>query len=293
MAFSMTGYGSAALNKDSWSLTWEIKSVNSRHLDLKWKTPPSLNFIQGEWEKLVRHYASRGRVEIYLDMRILDPGILNMELDRTMAQAMLEDIRGFSREIGADFTPDLNIFLKIPSLWKEQNTRPRQEFLDDLEGTLNEALRNWNRSREAEGDVLVQDLQNRLGEMENLLTELKGLAKDNAGQRFQELKQRVDKILSEMDWEPDENRLLQELGLLSEKLDVTEELTRMGSHLEAMRNLLKESREVGRKLDFLLQEAFREINTCANKCQNTDMSRFAVEFKAQLEKCREQAQNLE
>jgi len=293
MTHSMTGYGSASLEKARWSLNWEIKSVNSRHLDIKWKIPPALFHMQSRWEKTLRQYASRGRVEIYLDMRILDPDMLGLELDQAQAGAMLERLKDFASRTGHEFRPDLNVFLRMQSMWQEKPSSMDEGLLADLETCLTAALQDWNASRKAEGIQLAQDLQDRIRKLDSSLLQLEGLAAGNTSQRFQDLCTRVEKLLAEMDVEADENRLLQELGLMADRLDVSEEITRLKAHLHSMREVLEKSGEMGRRLDFFLQETFREINTCANKCQNTEMSRIAVDFKTELEKCREQAQNLE
>ncbi len=293
MTHSMTGYGSASLEKAQWNLNWEIKSVNSRHLDIRWKIPPALFYMQSGWEKTLRQYASRGRVEIYLDMRILDPDMLGLEFDHAAAGAMLEELKGFASRTGHEFRPDLNVLLRMQSMWQEKSSSMDEGLLADLETCLTTALQDWNASRKAEGAQLAKDLQSRIKKLDSSLLQLEGLAADNTNRRFQDLRTRVEKILAEMEVEADENRLLQELGLMADRLDVSEEITRLRAHLHSIQEVLEKSGEMGRKLDFFLQEAFREINTCANKCQNTEMSRIAVDFKTELEKCREQAQNLE
>ncbi|WP_291320812.1 YicC/YloC family endoribonuclease [Desulfonatronospira sp.] len=293
MTHSMTGYGSATLEKTAWNLNWEIKSVNSRHLDIKWKIPPSLFYTQSGWEKMLRQYARRGRVEIYLGMRILDPDILGLEFDHAQAGAMLEKLKNFASSSGYAFEPDLNVLLRMQSMWQEKSSSMDEHLLSDLETCLENALQDWNASRKTEGLQLTKDLQKRIMKLDATLLQLEGLAADNTHQRFQDLRARVEKLLAEMDVGADENRLLQELALMADRLDVSEELTRLKAHLHFMREALGKNGELGRRLDFFLQEAFREINTCANKCQNTQMSKIAVDFKSELEKCREQAQNLE
>ncbi len=293
MAISMTGYGSDTLNKNSWTLSWEIKSVNSRFLDIKWRLPHTFYFLQGKWEKIIRTEASRGRLDISLNIKIHDPEILDLGFDQTMAQAMLFQLEQFAQKMGHDFTPDLNLFLKSPSLWQEGKASMASGLEDDLGLSLISALKNWNSSRKSEGEILVADISERVGKLEAMTAELTNLAKDNSQNRFNDLKQKLTRIISEMSLEADESRLQQELIIMADRLDVSEELTRLKAHLHSINELLSRSSKLGRKLDFLLQETFREINTCANKCQNTEMSRVAVDFKAELEKCREQAQNLE
>lgn len=293
MAMSMTGYGSEVLNTESWTISWEIKSVNSRYLDLKWRVPHTLYFMQGKWEKQLRSFASRGRVDISLNLRIHDPEVLGLTFDQTMAKAMLSQLKDFSQNSGFNFTPDLNIFLKNPSMWQEDKKNISAQLEDDLEKSLINALKNWNETRKNEGNLLLNDISERLSILNNLSLKLQDLAPDNTQSRFNDLKQRLGKLTEELSMEIDENRLLQELTIMADRLDVSEEITRLKAHLSSMEELLDKHAEIGRKLDFILQETFREINTCANKCQNTHMSRIAVDFKAELEKCREQTQNLE
>ncbi len=289
----MTGYGARTLKNDSWTLSWEIKSVNSRYLDIKWRIPHTLYFLQGKWEKLIRAEAARGRLDISLSVQIHDPEILGIGFDRTMATAMLGQLDSFARETGYNFIPDLNLFLKMPSLWQESRAELDTLLEEDLNASLLQALEKWNRSRESEGTVLTQDIVARLHSLEAMTNDLAAMIKDNTTSRFNDLKLRLNKIMDEMSMEMDENRLLQELIIMADKLDVSEEITRLRAHIQSMDQLLSRQGELGRKLDFILQETFREINTCANKCQNTKMSRVTVDFKAELEKCREQAQNLE
>ncbi len=293
MTHSMTGYGSETLNKDSWTLSWEIKSVNNRYLDIRWRIPGTLYFLQGKWEKIIRAGATRGRLDIALSVKIHDPDILDLGFDQTMAQAMLSQLEQFSQKMGHDFSPDLNLFLKHPSLWQEGKAGISSDLENDLHDSLVIALESWNTSRQNEGLLLIDDISTRMGKLENMTEELAKLSRDNTRARFNDLRQRLTRIMEEMSLEMDENRLMQELTIMADRLDVSEEITRLRAHLHSMVNLLAGHGEIGRKLDFILQETFREINTCANKCQNTDMSRVAVDFKAELEKCREQAQNLE
>lgn len=293
MSISMTGFGSASLDSEKWNISWEIKSVNSKHMDLKWKIPGSLYFLQGKWEKLIRTSATRGRLELSLTLNIRDPQALGIGFNFALAGAMLAKLEELSRDMDIRFQPDLNVFLRIPSLWQEDNSVISPEMENDLKKCLNQALESWNQARTAEGKILIQDIGSRLELLQGMILDLEGHIQDNTSRKFQEYRQRLQKITGDTVLDLDENRLLQELAQMTDRLDVSEEVTRLKAHLQSMQDLLSPGGTVGRKLDFLLQEAFREINTCSNKCQNADISRLAVDFKAELEKCREQAQNLE
>ena len=293
MVKSMTGFGQAQMQTEKWAIFWEIKSINSRFLDLKWKIPHSLNALQSDWEKVVRNYAIRGRVELYLNMQILDPSLLGLNFDQTTASAMLTQLANFAEETNAQFCPDLNRFLNLSSLWRDQGGEIDPALKHDLLKTLENALIDWDQSKLKEGAALAEDLKTRINRLGQLVHKLEALAANNAEKRYADLKERVNKLLQEYSVQVDESRMLQELALLADRLDVSEELTRLKSHLKSMQDMIDRAGEIGRKLDFMLQETFREINTCSNKCHNVEMNHIAVEFKTELEKCREQAQNLE
>lgn len=293
MVKSMTGFGQAQMQTEKWAIFWEIKSINSRFLDLKWKIPHSLNALQSDWEKVVRNYAIRGRVELYLNMQILDPSLLGLNFDQTTASAMLTQLASFAKETNAQFCPDLNRFLNLSSLWRDQGGEIDPALKHDLLKTLENALIDWDQSKQKEGLAMAEDLKTRFNRLGQLVHKLEELAANNAEKRYADLKERVNKLLQEYSVQVDESRMLQELALLADRLDVSEELTRLKSHLKSMQDMIDRAGEIGRKLDFMLQETFREINTCSNKCHNVEMNHIAVEFKTELEKCREQAQNME
>lgn len=293
MIKSMTGYGRANINKDGWRAAWEIKSVNCKFLDIKWRTPQSLLSQQTKWEKIIRSRAARGRVEIWLSLRIRDSELVGLSLDKAIASRMLRELNSLAEREKTSFEPDINRLLNLSAVWKEDSELP-EEISAGLDKALEECLGDWDSSRESEGKKMAADIASRLKDLRDILDRLGNMAGGNVSTRFSALKSRVEKTMHQIGLgEVDENRLHQELAIMSDRLDVSEELTRLDSHLKEMESLLEADGEIGRKLDFLLQECFREITTCGNKCQNSSMSRLAVDFKAELEKCREQAQNLE
>jgi uncharacterized protein (TIGR00255 family) len=289
----MTGFGRATAQEKNWILTWEIKSLNSRHLDLKWKIPPAFNAQQKIWENEVRAVAGRGSVELFLSLRFTSPELQPMVLDTTLAQTMFKELHRLAEEMGVTYTPDLNRLPAIPSMWQDAGSPDSPELLHSLTETLRRALAEWDKTRIHEGRALTQDLLERFERMEQLVESIRELTSQTAPERLALLRERVDKLLTETVPPPDEDRMLQELALMADRMDVSEELTRLGVHLESIRQGLEEDEPIGRKLDFMVQECFREINTCGNKCQNAQISGLCVEFKAELEKCREQIQNLE
>lgn len=292
MLRSMTGFGRSVMEDADWTQIWEIKSVNSRHLDLKWRLPPLARGLEAGLERIVRRQASRGRVDVSL--LIQESGSARpVRFDEARASAMLDSLRSLSKTSGQPFTPDFNVLLGISSLWLAEDEEPDENLLGRLEEGLETALADWNDAREAEGKNLGRDLMARILRLEEWVTRIEDRAPCIREDRFDALRDRVADIMAGLNVDLDEGRLLQELVILTDKLDVSEELTRLCAHLERLRDLLNADADAGRRLDFTLQECFREINTCGNKIQDAQLSRLVVDFKNELEKFREQVQNLE
>jgi len=232
-------------------------------------------------------------VEINLSLSLHSTDIFAPSLNAGQALGMVGEIRKLAGELGLEYTPDLNRMLNISSLWEDPMLAPDPRRLESLEKGLRLALEDWNRFRVHEGEHLLADLRKRVERMSVWHTELKRLAPAVKEAKFEASRNRVQALLDRYNLDLDESRLIQELALLSDRLDVTEELTRLNGHLRQLETLLQGHGEAGKRLDFLLQECFREITTCGNKAQDSEMSMLVVDFKAELEKCREQVQNLE
>lgn len=290
---SMTGFGRSALEEPGRAQVWEIRSVNSRYLDLKWRMPPFLRSQEPDWEKTVREFAARGRVEINLQLKVDDPDIAAPVLNTALAQGLLSRLERFAADTGRGFTPDLNRLINISYVWEDQDRQIDPELLAFLKKGLTEALADWNRSRESEGAFLTDDLNKRNERLQKRLEQIRERAPNIKEEKFKALNTRITNLLKEFSVDADEERILQEISVLADKLDISEELTRLEAHLTRLREIIAKGGEVGKRLDFTLQECFREINTCGNKAQDMAVSKLTVDFKTELEKCREQVQNLE
>ncbi len=293
MPKSMTGFGRSALQAQDWHLTWELRSVNSRHLDLKWRLPLFLRSMEAAWERLVREHAQRGRLELNLHVKVLKPELLGISLNTALARAMLEQLGGLAKEVGAPLQPDLNRLLGLSLLWEDDLREPDPLLVEQAATGLRRALEDWNEARGREGALLAEDMRARLRTMHELLAALQERLPAVREEKFAALKTRLETILERFAVDLDQERLLQEVAVLSDRLDVSEELTRLAAHLGRLDDILNNGGETGKRLDFTLQECFREINTLGNKAQDLEASRLVVDFKAELEKCREQVQNLE
>lgn len=292
MLRSMTGFGRCVMEDADWTQTWEIRSVNNRHLDLKWRLPLQARGLESRFERVVRRFAARGRMEVSLTLQQRGSSA-DLRFDAAQASAMLDQISALADRHGDAFEPDYNALFAIPSLWERESEDGDEEMESRLEEGLVAALEDWNESRETEGAALSRDMLARIVQMEEWIARIDERAPAIKEERFAILRERLSEALAASNAELDENRFLQEMVILADRLDVSEELTRLHAHLERLRDLLEIGTDAGRRLDFTLQECFREIATCGNKIQDAQTSRLVVDFKNELEKCREQVQNLE
>ena len=288
---SMTGFGRFQRDDCDVVQTWEVRSVNSRFLDLKWKLPPQARNMEARFEKIVRRFASRGRVEISLNLQLENAARVNF--DNAQASAMLDAVKSFASSRGDIFEVDYMALMQISSLWTSGGEADDDSLFELLASGLEGALADWNESRETEAGALARDLEMRFSRMAEWISAIEERAPEVKKARFEQVRDRLSDMLNSLGVELEESRFLQEMVIMADKLDVTEELIRLHSHLVRLASLMESGEDAGRKLDFTLQESFREINTCGNKIQDAQVSRIVVDCKNELEKCREQVQNLE
>lgn len=311
MLRSMTGFGRCLVESSGIVQQWEVKSVNSRHLDIRWRLPLAVRNLEPRLEKQVRSRALRGRVEISLalssaepDPRIGGPGepaesgsaaafVAGPHLNIMEASAMLDSLASLAKSRGDVFVPDYNALLQVPSLWNEGGDEADESLVALLKQGLCLALDDWNDARAVEGKALAADLSKRGQKMLEWLASIESMSVSVTDERTALLQERLASALAAIGQQAEDARLLQEVVILTDRLDVSEELTRLSAHLSRFAELLQAGGDAGRRLDFTLQECFREINTCGNKLSDADLSRIIVDFKNELEKCREQVQNLE
>lgn len=290
---SMTGFGRFQESRPEWTQSWEVRSVNSRYLDLKWRLPHYVRSLEMDFEKVVRRHASRGRVEINLNLDVARPELMGVKLNQALAGAMIAQMRELAKSLGREFEPDLNRLMSAPGLWTEGGAEPDPGLAESLAAGLDQALASWDRSRTVEGAALATDIRGRVARMAELKDLIAARVPAVLEEKRRVLSERMAKVLEAAGMDETGERVLAEAGLLADRLDVSEELTRLSTHLDRLRETLDKDGDKGKRLDFLVQEAFREINTCGNKAQDAEVSGHVVEFKGELEKCREQVQNIE
>lgn len=293
MLKSMTGFGRCLVENAICSQQWEIKSVNSKYLDIRWHLPLLARYLEPGLEKIVRRFATRGKVEISLQMQFCGDYLPEVKFNLDLAKSRILELEKLALSRGHVFLPDYSSFLAIPEFWGNPAIDEDIDLSGITENGLRIALEDWNESRAVEGDNLGRDLQNRILRMEEWLEVIRQNAPEIKDEKIAALRERLSDALEETGATIDEQRFFQEIVILADRLDVSEELVRLATHLQRLSDLLALGEDVGRKLDFTLQECFREINTCGNKLPNPQLSRIIVDFKNELEKCREQAQNIE
>lgn len=292
MLRSMTGFGRCFLEDTLCSQVWEIRSVNGKHLDVRWRLPLEARPFEAALEKKLKKQASRGRVEVSLNLTFF-----NLEnapvFNEDLANVMLDTMEVFAQGRGDTYLPDYNRLLGMGILWENPQDDMDEALLVSLEKGFALALEDWNESRETEGKALGNDLTARLLRMDGWIEKIRERAPQIKEERFATVQERLSELLERVEQELDESRFLQEIAILADRLDVSEELTRLAAHSDRLRELIGVGVDAGRKLDFTLQECFREVTTCGNKIQDLQVSRLIVDLKNELEKCREQVQNME
>ncbi len=289
---SMTGYGRAVQTVNGREYSVEIRSVNNRYLDCSVKLPRSLSFAEDALKQAVKASVSRGKVDVFVSMRSENGLDATVTLNRGMVQGYLQAMQEMVRDFQVRDDISVSLLSRMSDVFTvEKPEVDEQQLLQDLLGVTAEALRGYDAMRTAEGTALEQDLRNRGATIEELVSQVEqGSAQTVADYRAR-LESRLREVLASTTI--DESRILTEAAIFADKVAVDEETVRLRSHLQQMYGMLSTGGAVGRKMDFLLQEMNREANTIGSKCSDVRLARIVVEIKAELEKIREQNQNIE
>lgn len=292
MANSMTGFGRAVLNDIGSKVTVEIKSVNSRYLEIVSKMPRQLNYFEDSIKAIVNSKVSRGRLDIYIQVdnnSILD----NYSIDEKKIHDYKVIFEKIQRELDIENDMKISSYLNLPEVMTK-NSEPNKELENMVKNAVALAMDNLCVMRNAEGQKIIKDLQKRVELLKVLIDRLELYTQDMLQSVFEKLQKRISELLAKNGVEADDARILQESAIYADKLNVTEEIVRFNTHISQLLSFLGEKeKEIGKKIDFLLQEMNREINTIGSKSQKTEIISLVVDIKAELEKIREQIQNIE
>lgn len=295
MVASMTGYGKADLAIPELKISVEIRTVNSKYLDLKMNMPDSLLALEPDLRNEIQTMVKRGRADVRIQVSDQREGARHVQVDYALAQEYRLAIEDLAREIGRPYAPSALDLIAFPSVLSTRSHAPEEddEFAELLNEALRQALENLDAMRRREGEHLLDDLRARLETLTRLRDEIEQLAEEEPERIYGKLQERIRRLFMEADIRIDENRLLQEAALLAEKRDVHEELARLESHFAAFALLCERDGPAGKEMDFLVQEMMRESNTLASKSGDAEILRRVIRMKSEIEKVREQVQNIE
>jgi len=286
----MTGYGKSILTENSISVEVEIKSLNSRFLDLSVRLPKSLSSKEIEIRNLLKDRISRGKIilNIYLKNEGVDKNSLGV--DETNLDSVITFLNSLKKRAGIDQEISLENILSFQNLLFSDKVEESEDEFKLAVKALHLAIDNLVEMRNVEGNTLVQDLKQRAESINETVSKIESLSPESISDYFTKLRERAKELLQD---NGSDEKVKTELALLAEKYDVTEECVRLKSHIEQFLETLKNSTEVGRKLNFLTQEMNREANTINSKSVSTEISYYGIFIKEELEKIREQIQNIE
>ncbi len=292
MVKSMTGYGRAVETVNGREFTVELRSVNNRYLDCSVKLPRSLSFAEETVKQAVKASISRGKVDVFISVRTEGASDVKITLNTAMVEGYLAAMKQMASDYPVQDDISVSVIARMPEVFTvEKPEVDEDQLLADLMGVVKKALESYDAMRAAEGKALENDLRSR----GNTILELVAQVEAGNTQTVSDYRTRLENKLREVlaNTAIDENRILTEAAIFADKVAVDEETVRLRSHLEQMNTMLSGGGAIGRKLDFLLQEMNRESNTIGSKCSDVRLARIVVDIKAELEKIREQTQNIE
>lgn len=293
MIRSMTAFAKSSYEGKEFTLDVFIRTYNHRYLDINLKLPIELLHIEGELRSLISRYLSRGRVEITVRATFLKEGLYQVFINRGLVTKLIAEMQLIKNQNGLTSEIELGSLLRIPGLIEVQTDVQKisREVLDEIKQIVDTSLKSLVEMRHQEGRILAQDIQERLQVLLLMVESVSESAKNYPAEIRKVLEKNVREILNGQNIDP--NRLFQEVAYYAERSDITEELVRLRSHIKQCESLIRAEEVAGRKLDFLLQEILREINTIGSKCDLLPVSQAVIEMKTEVEKIREQSQNVE
>ena len=292
MIKSMTGYGHAVETVNGREYTVELRSVNNRYLDCSVRLPRILSFAEEAVKQAVKASVSRGKVDVFITLRSEAEEDVTVKLNTAVLQGYLDAMRQMVDDFGVRDDISVSTVSRLPDVFSvEKKEADEDQLRQDLLQVVAAALENYNAMRETEGKALDRDLRNR----RQTILELVEQVEQGNSQTVIDYRTRLENKLREVleNTAIDESRILTEAAIFADKVAVDEETVRLRSHLDQMVSMLDGGGAIGRKLDFLLQEMNREANTTGSKCTDVRLARIVVDIKAELEKIREQTQNIE
>lgn len=291
MIRSMTGFGRGKYENDGRIYTVEIKSVNHKYSDINVRLPRFLNSVEDKIRKRVSEYISRGKIDVFVSYENYSDKGTNIRINKELAKDYIKELKSLAEETNLKFDVNVIDISKFPEILILEDEDNEELISNELLIAVDMAISKFVEMREIEGKRLIDDIEKRIYLIQNKVEEITKFSSTLVQDYITKLEQRVNELL-----EPgvvDENRLMQEIVIFSDKSSIEEELTRLKSHISQFLELIKQSSPIGKKIDFLIQEINRETNTIGSKANCLDITNRVIEIKTEVENIREQIQNIE
>ena len=289
---SMTGYGRASLEKENRNYQIEMKSVNHKYSDITIKLPKTLTYLEDKMKKQIGASISRGKVDVFVTFENNSGEGKDIIVNHEMVKKYMDTFYKLAEENQLALSIPVTEVIKLPEILSVQTIKTKEDVIEqEVMACLQEAIQHFVEMREVEGNKIKEDL---LGRVEQVEKEILKFSEYSAGlveEYVVKLRQRVKDMLQSDKIE--ESRIAQEAVIFADRTSIEEEVTRLKSHVMQMKNLLEEKKPVGKKMDFLIQEMNREVNTIGSKSANLEITNLVIDLKTMLEDIREQIQNIE
>lgn len=294
MAISMTGFGRGEGKNEQYSFVVEVRTVNNRYLDMNIKMPRKILFLEDWVRQQSKKYIQRGRMEMYIKMETENVSDSEVSLDMNLAQSYYDVLK----EIAVSFPvkDDISVIniARFPDVVKSSEAElDTDAIVKALLDAIEEAMKNLYSMRENEGKLLSLDIQKRTEKLKENIDEIHIMSTQIETEYREKIKERIDEILASYGYQTEEQRIIQEAAIYADKSNVTEEIVRFNTHIKQLQETLHGGENIGRKLDFIIQEMNREVNTIGSKSSDIRVTSLVVELKSEIEKIREQVQNIE
>lgn len=292
MIKSMTGFGRCEVQKDSRKFTVELKSVNHRYLDVNIRMPKKLNFFETAIRTLLKSYANRGKIDIFITYEDISQAQVSVKYNAALAAEYLKYLRQMEEEFGLENDVRVSTLSRYPEVFTmEEQSEDEEELWNGLKEALEGAFGQFVETRKAEGENLKKDILSKLDSLEKEIVFVEERSPQIVAEYRAKLEDKMKELLA--DTQIEDSRIAAEVILFADKICTDEEVVRLKSHIQHMRNTLEEKEGIGRKLDFIAQEMNREANTILSKANDLEVSNHAITLKTEIEKIREQIQNIE
>lgn len=289
----MTGFGKASKRLKKLKISIELRSINSKYLEVSARLPMAISEKESEIKEIIGHKISRGKINVMLSIERNNGTETAMQIKPEAVKEYFKLLVNIKKSTGIKEDIKLEHILKFSELFKGDNSDELADYWNDIKKIIIAAVNDLMKMKSKEGKVLEKDILLRLTSIEKKIDSVIKLSGNNISELKRKMMEKVNNLIAETKIETDNNRIEYELILISDRLDITEEVIRAQSHINYFRNNVKQKELSGRRLNFLVQEINREINTIASKSNNSEISQYVVEMKEELEKIKEQLQNIE